>query len=795
MEARQPTGVVGQRHLRHRADFLEVPALFCRYFGVMYRLLFGFTLVSSVVAAPLAVDGFGADGKSVRSWPLAGDGGFELQPGASASVQVKVPPLGDKEREAGGSWRGILSVDLYGISGKGTGKLILEAMDPASGEVFAAGSTGISTPAPRAAWVVICSSEQEGAAAAKVFDGDPTTDWHSKYSGAQEKPPHWIGLEFGKPTPMTSVRYTPRQGGFTNGVARKYRLETRVAGADWKTIAAGETVEADARKTLEVKFPEPAAVDAFRFVIESDWSGGGFGTAGELDPVGVKLEAQKPVTASARAWAEIPEDMMKLLEGKSFGLRVRNGPDAGVVVGTPRFARVHTAPSPALFGRSNGGLGPDKLGAGLLGFDALTEHQQTVLTLMEVRPQSAASKAKLKAGDVIVAVAGKPLPLNDLNPGWEWFHQSHEAVIGRETEAALTAGRPSLPLTILRKGAVEVVALPLDRKRPFTTMNPADDPEAARLLGDCLDFLVRTQKDDGSWSGDMIRTCYSALALMATGETKHRQRVKKAVDWAMKKYQKPDDYGNLGFWSGAYAGILYSEWHLATGDKSVLKNLDELRDWAINGQHPSAWKVPALGHGPDGLPYEEKALVAPACHLLVFEALAMRCGMKSGIWELLMPYMEMAWSDPKDGGHGSLGYNRSYKDTGEFWSRSGLFAMAAHLRGQRPDMRDAMTGFMSANHPWIRNSHAYGEPGGSLGLLGLNLAAPAAYQKTIRDYAWWFSLAWEPGHGLRFTTPHMGAPYMGEEDLINATYALVLQSSKKSLQLTGSTRTGQWKNR
>lgn len=763
----------------------------------MYRLFVGFVLVSSVVSAPVPVGGFETDGKSVKTWPLAGDGGFELQAGAIAALQVKVPPLGDKEREAGGSWRGILSVDLYGTSGKGPGKVLLEAIDPASGEVFASGATEVSKPAPRAAWVVICSSEQSGAEAAKVFDGNPATDWHSKYSGTQEKPPHWIGLEFGKPTRMTAVRYTPRQKGFTNGVARKYRLETRMAGADWKTIASGETDPSvsEQRKPLEVRLPEAAAVDAFRFVIESDWSGGGFGTAGELEPIGVKLEPQRPVAAASRAWAEIPEATMKLLEGKSFGLRVRNGPASSVVVGTPRLARVHLAPGPALFGRSNGGLGPDKLGAGLLGFDALTEHQQTVLTVMKVNPQSAASKMRLKPGDVILAVAGKPLPLNDLNPGWEWFHQSHEAIIGRETETALETGKSTLAVTVMRRGEAETLEFPLDRKRAFTTMNPADDPEAARLLGDCLEFLVRTQKDDGSWSGDMIRTCYSALALMATGETKHKQRVKKAVDWALEKYKKPDDYGNLGFWAGAYAVILYSEWHLATGDKSVLPNLDALRDWAVNGQHPSAWQVPALGHGPSGLPYENKALVAPACHLLLFESLAMRCGMKSGIWELLTPYMEMAWSDPREGGHGALGYNRSYKDTEEFWSRSGLFAMAAHLRNQRPDMRDAMTKFMAAHHPWIRNSHAYGEPGGSLGLLGLNLAAPAAYQQTIRDYAWWFSLAWEPGHGLRFTTPHMGAPYMGEEDLINATYALVLQGPKKSLQLTGSKITGQWRNR
>jgi hypothetical protein len=274
--------------------------------------------------------------------------------------------------------------------------------------------------------------------------------------------------------------------------------------------------------------------------------------------------------------------------------------------------------------------------------------------------------------------------------------------------------------------------------------------------------------------------------MLGTGDKKHENQAGKAVEWSLAKFDTPDKHGNLGFWGGAYMGILYAEWHLRTGDERVLPHLDAMRDWAYDGRHPSAWQVPALGHGPDGLPYGQKALVAPACHLLVFEALAMRCGMKSRLWEMLMPYMEMAWSDPKDGGHGALGYNRSYKDLGEFWSRSGLFAMTCHLRGERPDMRDAMTRIMTERHPWIRNSHAYGEPGGGLGLLGLQLAAPESYAAVIRDYAWWFSLAWQPGYGLKFTQPHMGAPYMGEDDLFNVVYALVLQSPKRNLHLTGA---------
>ena len=107
-------------------------------------------------------------------------------------------------------------------------------------------------------------------------------------------------------------------------------------------------------------------------------------------------------------------------------------------------------------------------------------------------------------------------------------------------------------------------------------------------------------------------------------------------------------------------------------------------------------------------------------------------------------------------------------------------------------MRDAMAKIMEDRHPWIRNSHAYGEPGGSWGLLGLNLAAPDRYTRVVKQYAWWFSLAWEPGYGLRFTTPHMGAPYMGQDDLVSLAYALVLQGPKRSLHLTGATDKGWW---
>lgn len=761
--------------------------MICRVSLAKTGLLCGLLVGSLSPATPVPIE----TSVDAQSWNLPGG-----EPGRIISetpwVQsIEVPTLSDKEKSVPGKWRGVISIDSYGVTSEGSGSLLLEAIDPASGGAFAKTTLEVKGSAPRANWAVIASSEQPGSAAATVFDGDPQTDWHTRYGQDQPKPPHWIGLMFGKPTTIEGLDYLPRQGGFTNGVARNYRVEVLKMGGDWTSIVRGQTTRelAETRQPLQIRFPTEETVDGIRIVIESDWSGGGFGTAAEITVPGYPLPPRdKAVAPSTRAWMEIPPALMSALEGKTMGVRIRSTGKSPVVIGKVRLCRVHEAPTRKLLGRSNGGLGPDLLGAGLLGFEALIEHRQTAFTLMEVRKNSPADKAKLVKGDVVVSINGTPLPPNDLNPGWTWFEQSHEALLGRATEKALSSQKSSLVLGVLREGRVVEMPVSLPRQNAFTSLNPADDPQAKALLQDLLGYLASSQRPDGSWSGDIIRTTFASLALLATEEKKHENAVRNAIDWALAKYPEPARYGNLGFWAGGYAGTLYSEWHLRTGDQRVLPRLEALKKWAVAGQHQSVWNVPALGHGPDGLPYGRKSLVAPSCHLLMFEALAMRCGMESEIWELLLPYMTLAWSDPKEGGHGALGYNQSYKDRAEFWFRSGTFAMVCHLRNEKKEMATAMLDFMHGHHPWLRNSHAYGEPGGAWGLLAFQLCAPERYAELMKEYAWWFSLAWEPGFGLRFTTPHMGAPYMGEDDLLNAAYALVLQAPKRNLHLTGRER-------
>lgn len=753
----------------------------------MIRKLLAIAVLGTTVARATPLEVGGMTGGT--PWLLPGDKvGYFLKQGSSSLQRIDVPSLSAKEKSVPGEWRGIVSVDGFGTGTEGDGVVVVELLEPLSGEVLARGDSVVRGKAPRAWWAVVASSEHEGSAASQAFDGDAETGWHSKYGDDAGKAPHWVGIEFGSAREIQGVSYLPGSQGYGNGIPKEYRVEIRKPNGAWEIAASGtsdQEVVFNQRKEMRVLFSQPLAVEAFRLVIVSDWTGGGFGSAAEVSPIGLDLpEKERTGSAETRIWLEIPPKLLTALEGKSFAVRV-SADSGSAVIGTARFCRVHSAPTERLLGKSNGGTGPDKLGAGLLGFDALTEHLQAVLTVMKVREGSPAAKAGLVAGDAIVTVAGKALGTNDLKPGWEWFERSHETTFGRASEAALAAREKFLDIGVLRSGKVETLTVELNRQQAFTTMNPTNDAEAAALLADLLAWVETNQQPDGSWSGDIKRTTFAALALLATGDKRHEMAVKRAVDWSMNEFPNPDRYGRLGFWAGSYAGILYAEWHLLTGDKRVLPHMKALSQWTMGGKLTSKWGIPAIGHGPSELPYENKALVAPACHLFVYEALAMRCGIKSEIWEMLMPYMEMSWSDPNKGGHGSLGYNPSLKDKEQFWSRSGLFALSCALRGERKEMQDAMTGFMPGRHPWLRNSHAYGEPGGALGLLGLNVAAPEAYAKVIRQYGWWFSLAWEPGYGLRFTTPHMGAPYMGEDDLIIPAYALILQGPKRTLHVTG----------
>jgi len=506
-----------------------------------------------------------------------------------------------------------------------------------------------------------------------------------------------------------------------------------------------------------------------------------------------------PIAGGRRLVARTPDDFDA---GRAFTATLDAGRADDAVALAPtavRVERVHAAPTGSLVGKANGHLGPDRLDLGPLGFVGLTEHECCGLTVLEVRDGGAAARAGLAVGDLVLALDGEPLPPSSVAPGPAWFERSHEALFGRALEAAARAGRASVALEVLRGDAV--VSLALDQPfRPERFGLEGDDLAAALDAGfplrgplgdalrtDLVGWARANERDEGGWRGaDAVNPSLGALALLATGEEEDRAAAKRALDFMRAKHPRPSEMEGLAYWTIGFLGVALCEWHLATGDEEVLPWITEAIEWLPTTSHTCKWGMQAFGHGPDGLPYDDKALMAPTAHLLVFDALARRCGVESTVWEHVREYVEHAWSNPDDGGHGAMGYNGSYRDKGEFWSRSGLVALAEHLRGdEETGMREPLVAIMEERHQWMFNSHAYGEPGAALGLLSLATVDRDAFERVLAQYRWRFLANWEPGYGLRYTTPHMGAPYMGGESVVNLAYLLLFAAEERSLVVAG----------
>jgi hypothetical protein len=494
-------------------------------------------------------------------------------------------------------------------------------------------------------------------------------------------------------------------------------------------------------------------------------------------------EAAVPIR---RLWIRIPPARHAALVGKSIEITVRSE-RASAVIDEWRLDTYHRAPTRSLLGKANGKNGPDLLASGALGFHALSEHLAPAFSLLGVRKGGPADKAGLRADDLVVAVAGVPLRRSSIAAGTAWFEHSHEATLGRAIQARLEAGDKQLALTVLRdKGPKELtIRLPF-QVAPAGTF-PREDDWARGLRHDLIRWTASKQKENGFWPGnEAVNSCLAGLALLGTRDKQHAPAIRKLAKALLKKYPRARDVGGFSFWGIAFQGMFLCEYHLASGDKTALAWIKEAIDWLPSTTHPSKWGMPAFGHSPKGLPYDNKALMAPCAHLLVFEALATRCGVESKVWDHIKPYVLHSWSDPatKDG-HGGMGYNGSYKDKNEFWSRTGLVALALHLRGHHEEMQQALTNFMVQRHQWMLNSHAYGEPGGALGLIALSTVDPKGFAKVMPQWRWRFLNAYEPGYGLRYSTAHMGAPYMGEDEIMNPAYGALLSLLDGGLVITG----------
>lgn len=709
------------------------------------------------------------------------------------SQVVSLPPLTETQQKHS-RWDLVLAVDVLGkfATDQQSAKLNVSLRNSDANQRLARQSFAVQHDAAigkKAKWTIQASSHEDDGPVSHLFDGDPGTIWHTEWKQRTPRHPHWVSVDFGEPRRVRGLRYLPRQGGTLNGTVKEFHVEAQDGDNKWQTIITGSTegISDRRREWQSVSFGEVITTQAIRFNALSEIRGANFASGAELefdfDDEGG--QASSPAARIQRCFVRVPAGKLDGLDSIKVILDVDS--NRYVVVDRVHLFRVPTQATRKLLGKANGPFGPDLLGAGSYGFEGRTVHQQPAISVMKVYPGSPAAQGGLKVNDLIVGIDENWLPPGDLSPGWNWYRISSESLLGRAAAASVgrkPSKRGEVILQVLRKNRVVRVKVRLPLPQTIDDDDYlTDETKMAGLQEELLGYVIRNQMDNGSWQNHPIRTALGGLALLATRDQKHATRIKAAANWMMERHADPD---TGFFWFPSFAGIFLSEYYLASGDERVIPCLTRQLRHVESSFHTSKWGDPCLGHGPRGLPYGQKALVAPAVHVLVFESLAKRCGIESKIWETLQPYMQGAWSDPAEGGHGALGYNASYKDLGEFFSRSGLLALALNLRSERTDMQGPLIEVMRKRHPWIRNSHAYGEPGGALGLIALSRVNPAVFEEVLSAYRWWFALAWEKGYGLRYTTPHMGAPYMEGDTLINNAYCIVLQAHRKTLHITGS---------
>jgi beta-galactosidase len=95
----------------------------------------------------------------------------------------------------------------------------------AVGELHVLGPDG--KPVPRTEWKLLYADSEEiqdeNGSAANVFDNQPTTHWHTRWSGDQPAHPHALVIDLGTEVEVSGIRYLPRQGS-ENGRIKDFRV-------------------------------------------------------------------------------------------------------------------------------------------------------------------------------------------------------------------------------------------------------------------------------------------------------------------------------------------------------------------------------------------------------------------------------------------------------------------------------------------------------------------------------------------------------------------------------------------
>jgi len=203
---------------------------------------------------------------------------------------------------------------------------------------------------------------------------------------------------------------------------------------------------------------------------------------------------------------------------------------------------------------------------GVTGINA--DMKSGVLKVTKVTPDTPAV-GKLKAGDVLLAVDGKSLEIQDPRHPLGFAINAAEGRDGK------------MKFSIERNGKKQTVTIQLEAIGSYSRTFPVNCRKSKRIVDNTAAFILNNGGPCGGITGNL-----EGLFLLSTGEKKYMPAIEA---YAIKLAK-----GNCGTstWGIGYSGIFLGEYYLATGDKRVLPALKARCDQLSAGQYFGGW-----GHG------------------------------------------------------------------------------------------------------------------------------------------------------------------------------------------------------
>lgn len=375
----------------------------------------------------------------------------------------------------------------------------------------------------------------------------------------------------------------------------------------------------------------------------------------------------------------------------------------------------------------------------------------------------------LEVGDVILGVFGKPF---SYDPRTEFG----KALTFAESEE----GIGDLSMIRWREGKQENVTVKLPVLGTYSATAPYDCPKSKKIFEQGCEELAERMEEDGYHKQNPITRSLNALALLASGEKKYEKVLKKEAEWASGFAAD-----SMATWYYGYVIMFLAEYHMATGDSSVLPGLERLALEASTGQSV----VGSWGHkfaGEDGRLVGYGMMNAPGVTLTNAIVLARHAGIDH-------PEVDQAIERSVRllrfyAGKGSIPYgdHQPWTQTHDDNGKNGMAAVLFSLLDEKEEA-EYFSRMSVASHSAERDTgHTGNFWNMTWAIPGVVQSGPHATGAWMQEFgAWYYDLA----RGWKGNFRHQGPPQMKGDSTRNwdatGSYLLAYAMPLKKLVLTG----------